>query len=134
MRGKWRRTIYQLNTPFKNPDEEGRTEIEVTDAKHPLFGRRFSLISITSSPHGSGQVFVAYRDSMVLRIPLASTTLAASRPLASTKLTRDAVTDLLTVAEDCEALCPLIPPRSGNTYQPTCNSVSETISRRSSRR
>ena len=127
-------TIYQLNTPFKNPDEEGITEIEVTDAKHPLFGRRFSLISITSSPHGSSQVFVAYRDSMVLRIPLASTTLAVSRPLASTKLTRDAVTDLLTVAEDCEALCPLIPPRSGNTYQPTCHSGSETISRRSSRR
>ena len=106
----------------------------MTDARHPLFGRRFALISISSSPHGPGHVFVAYRDSMVLRIALASTTLAASRPPALTKLTRDAVTDLLTVAEDCEALCPHIPPRSGSTCQANCNSVSETISRRSSRR
>src|SRR5256885_4225810 len=33
---------------FKNPDEENLTEIEVTDPTHPLFGRHFPLISVSS--------------------------------------------------------------------------------------
>jgi hypothetical protein len=41
---------------------------------------------------------------MVLRLPVASTTLAPSRPVISTKLTADAIQELLTIAEDCEAL------------------------------
>ena len=128
MRVKCYQTTYQLNTPFKNPDEEGVTNIEVTDPRHPLFGRCFPLISISSPLHGAGQAFVAYRDFMVLRIPLASTTLAASRPPASVKFTFDAVTDLLRVAEDCEALCPFIPLRSGSACPSSCKSASETTS------
>jgi hypothetical protein len=41
---------------------------------------------------------------MVLRLPVASTTLASSRPVISTKLTLDAVKEFMTIAEDCEAL------------------------------
>ncbi len=41
---------------------------------------------------------------MVLRLPVASTTLALSRPVISTKLTADAIKELMTIAEDCEAL------------------------------
>jgi hypothetical protein len=41
---------------------------------------------------------------MVLRLPVASTTLALSRPVISTKLTADAIQELMTIAEDCEAL------------------------------
>jgi hypothetical protein len=41
---------------------------------------------------------------MVLRLPVASTTLASSRPVISTKLTPDAIQELMTIAEDCEAL------------------------------
>jgi hypothetical protein len=41
---------------------------------------------------------------MVLRLPVASTTLASSRPVISTKLTPDAIKELLTIAEDCEVL------------------------------
>jgi hypothetical protein len=41
---------------------------------------------------------------MVLRLPVAATTLASSRPALSTKLTRDAVKELVMLAEDCEAL------------------------------
>jgi hypothetical protein len=48
-------------------------------------------------------VFVAYREYMVLRLPVASTTLALSRPVVATKLTRDAIKELMTIAEDCEA-------------------------------
>src|SRR6266566_2126241 len=96
-------TIPQLNTLFNNPNEENRTEIEVTDPTHPLFGRRFALISVSSPLHGQGSAFVSYREYMVLRLPVAATTLASSRPALSTKLTRDAVKELVMLAEDCEA-------------------------------
>ena len=102
--GRARRTILQHNTLFKNPDEQEPTEIEVTDPTHPLFGRRFPLISVSSPLHGPGNVLVCYREYMVLRLPVTSTTLAASRPVISTKLTYAAVKELVTIAEDCEAL------------------------------
>jgi hypothetical protein len=78
--------------------------VEVTDPTHPLFGRRFSLISVSAPLQGAGFAFVSYREYMVLRLPVASTTLALSRPVISTKLTADAIKELLTIAEDCEAL------------------------------
>jgi len=71
---------------------------------HPLFGRRFPLISVSSPLHGPGSVFVSYQEYMVLRLPVTSTTLAPSRPVLSAKLTLDAVQELVTLAEDCEAL------------------------------
>ena len=46
---------------------------------------------------------------MVLRLPVASTTLALSRPVISTKLTSDAIKEVMTIAEDCEALHALSP-------------------------
>ncbi len=131
---KWRRTIYQLNALVKNPDQEETTEIEVIDPRHPLFGRRFPLIEIRSSSHRLGHAYVGYRDPMVLCIPLASTTLAPSRPSSPTKLTYDAVKDLLVAAEECEVLCPIIPRPSGSTCQENSKSESKTTSRRSCRR
>ena len=128
------RTIYQLNTLFKNPDNTGPTEIEVTDPRHPLFGRRFPLISMSASPHGPGHILVGYRDGMVLCIPLVATTLAASQPYVLTKLTGEAVAELIALAGECEALCPLIQPLSGGDCPQTSNTTSSTISRRSSRR
>src|SRR5207302_10287486 len=87
--GPKNQTTYQLNTPFDNPDETSDSEIEVIDPRHPLFGRRFLLVSRTSSPHGPGHAFVPYREGMLLCIPLACTTLAPSRPPVCTKLTCD---------------------------------------------
>jgi len=104
MHAKFDRTIPQLNTLFNNPDEENRTEIEVTDPTHPLFGRRFALISVSAPLHGAGCAFVSYREYMVLRLPVASTTLALSRPVISTKLTSDAIKELMTIAEEGLAL------------------------------
>jgi hypothetical protein len=101
---KFGQTIRQLNTLFNNPQEGDRTEIEVNDPTHPLYRRRFPLISVSSPLHGPGFAFVSYRDNMVLRLPVAATTLAPSRPVISTKLTPDAIKELLTIAEDCEAL------------------------------
>jgi len=77
---------------------------------------------------------VGYRDAMVLCVPLASTTLAPSRPSSPTKLTYDAVKELLVVAEECEVVCPIIPASSGSTCPPNSNNESKTTSRRSFRR
>lgn len=76
----------------------------MVDPTHPLFGHRFPLISVSSPLHGPGNVLVSYREYMVLRLPVTSTTLATSRPVSSTKLTYAAVKELVTIAEDCEVL------------------------------
>src|SRR5713226_3545224 len=106
---RYYRTSLQLNTLFKNPDEKDPTEIEVVDPTHPLFGRRFPLISVSSPLHGPGNVLVSYRGYMTLRLPVTSTTLASSRPVISIKLTYSAVKELMTIAGDCEALNALSP-------------------------
>ncbi len=89
---------------------------------------------MSASPHGPGHILVGYRDGMALCIPLGATTLAASQPDVLTKLTGEAVAELIALAGECEALCPLIQPLSGSDCPQTSNITSSTISRRSSRR
>src|SRR5215475_4787864 len=128
------RTIYPLNAPLKNPLSHDLPEIEVTDLTHPLFGRRFPVVSRTSSPPGPGHVLVAYRQYMVLRIPVTATSLFPSLPVAHTKLTFQAVQDLVTLATQCEVLCPLAPPPSGPASLPNSKRKSGKNLPRSSRR
>ena len=128
------RTSHHLNTPFHNPRSEDVTEIEVTDPMHPLFSRRFPLISISAPTQGPGHVLVAYREHMVLRIPVQATNLAGPRPVVPTKLTLQALTEFVALAEHCEMLCHTNQKTSGNTCPPDSNSNSSRISRRSSRR
>ena len=71
--GGYCRTRPFHDAPFHNPPQSLPEEIEVTDPTHPLFRRRFAVVSISRPPHGSGHVLVAYRDGMQLRIPVAST-------------------------------------------------------------
>ena len=80
IRAPVRRTNYQLNTPFNNPLEENVTEIEVTDPTHPLFGRRFPVLSISSPPQNPGHVLVSYREQMTLRM---SSLIKSYRPIVS---------------------------------------------------
>src|SRR5256714_15596468 len=90
-------TIEHLNTPINNPPVDDPTEVEVTDPAHPLFGRRFALLSTRPRPHSVGYIFVAYRDTMVLRLPHVATSLVATPPESAsmTKLTLHAVTELM---------------------------------------
>jgi len=103
---------------------------------HPLFGRRFALLSTRPRPHSVGYIFVVYRNTMVLRLPQAVTSLVASPPESEsmTKLTSHAVTELISFAEQCEVLCPAIQPNSGIDSPPRGKPVSAPTSRRSSRR
>jgi hypothetical protein len=85
----------------------------VTDPTHPLFGRRFPVLSVTHPPGRLGQVLVAYGQGACLRIPVLATDLApctSARP--RTKLTRAALLDLLSLVKECEGSCP--EPRSAS--------------------
>jgi hypothetical protein len=105
-----RLSTYQHDAPFQNPPGESE-EVEVTDPTHPLFGRRFRVESISHPPHRPGHVTVAYREGMRLRLPVVATNLTpGSVTLPRTKLTRDALRDLLSVLKECESSCP--DPRS----------------------
>ena len=130
------RTIEHLNTPVNNPLVDDPAEIEVTDPTHPLFGRRFALLSTRPRPHRVGYIFVAYRDTMVLRIPQTATNLVSPPPKSAplSKLTSHAITELISLAEQCEVLCPATHPKSGIDSRPRGKPVSAPTSRCSSRR
>ena len=79
----------------------------MTDPTHPLFGRRFPVLSISHPPQRPGHVVVAYRDFMRLRIPVQATNLAAdSDARLRTQFTRDALLELLALVKECEDPCP----------------------------
>jgi hypothetical protein len=129
-------TTEHLNTPLNNPPIDDLAEVEVTDPGHPLFGRRFVSLSTRPRSHSMGYIFVAYRDTMVLRIPQTATNLVSppheSAPLS--KLTSHAITELISLAEQCEVLCPATQPKSGIDSRPRGKLVSAPTSRCSSRR
>lgn len=91
------------NTPFNDSEEIEAEEIEVTDSKHPLFGRKFAMRAANEPRQGRQYVFVVYRDHLLLRIPIDATNLALTRPTPITKLTFAAITELISLAEPYEA-------------------------------
>ncbi len=54
------RTTQQHDAPFQNPPQFDPELIEVTDPAHPLFGRRFPVLSVSQNPQPSGHIPVAY--------------------------------------------------------------------------
>jgi len=88
----------------------------VIDPTHPLYGRRFPIHSLSHPCHGSGHVFVAYRDDIRLRIPLAATNLATGPPPARrAKFTLEAIAQFLLLVKECAPPCSTDPPPSGNS-------------------
>jgi hypothetical protein len=87
----------------------------VTDPTHPLFGRRFRVVSISHPPHHPGHVTVAYRQQMRLRLPLEVTDLGlGNTSLVRAKFTREALLDFLRLVKECEGSCPVHPSASGS--------------------
>ena len=134
--GRSARTIEHLHTPVNNPLVDDPTEVEVTDPTHPLFGRRFALLSPRPRPHSLGYIFVAYRNTMLRRLPYAVTSLDAGPPESEprTQLTSHAVTELMSFAEQGEVRCPATQPNAGIDSPPCGKPVSAPTSQRSSRR
>jgi len=119
VRGIYCPTTYQVNTPLNNPLVEPALEVEVTDSTHPLYGRRFPLLFVSSPPNATSYVYVAYREYMTLRIPKDATNLAPNRSTLQTKLTVAAVEQLISVAEECKVLCQQNQKTSGSNYPNT---------------
>jgi hypothetical protein len=128
-----------VNAPFQNPAEGRLVEIEVIEPGHPLFGRRFPVVSV-SRPRATsegGHALVAHQGRVLLRLPLAATSLAA-RPLSDggrSKLTAEAAAELVALAEDSEvAACSSGPNASGDAPPRRCGARSPMTSQPSSRR
>ena len=103
-------------------------EVSVTDPGHPLYGRRFALVSGVAVPGAQRHVHVAYHGDATLRLPVAATSLHP-RPsgLAGTKLTLEAVRELLRLAAEGEHACPSAPTRSGQAC-PLTGAASSSMS------
>jgi hypothetical protein len=79
-------TSTHLGTPVRLPT--GRLEqVTVTDPAHPLYGRTFAVVTSAGTVGAYGQVTVAYRDDILLKIPVVATSLhPTSERLPSSKL------------------------------------------------
>ena len=89
--------------------------MEVVDPGHPLFGRRFRLLSVTRGTADTPQIFVRFRDGITLRVPLRATSLsmwAEDAPRA--KLSVIAVQELLALLKEYEQ-CPRHQEKSGTS-------------------
>ena len=96
-------TICQLNTPLNNPSENNLTEIEVIDPTHPLYGRRFPLVSVSRPPNGPRQALVIYQKDIMARIPVSATNLSHTPPvLSKAKLSIDALCELVDLAQQLQ--------------------------------
>jgi len=124
-----------VDTPFQNP--VAGDVIEVTDPRHPLFGRRFALGSGSRpTASGSGSVLVAHEEHILLRLPIVATSLASRPPdTAASKLTIEAVRELIALTESSGVeACSSDPGASGSASPRRCGATSPTSLPRSSRR
>jgi len=61
------------------PDRQGDVSsdiVEITDPTHPLFGRRFDIVSVDTVTCGESRVRVKYRFGLTLVLPISVTDLA----------------------------------------------------------
>lgn len=93
-------TSTHLDTPVRLVT--GRPEqVTVTDPAHPLYGRTFTVVAPASTVGASGQVTVAYRDDILLKIPVVATSLHPASPrLPSSKLSADSVRELVRITRE----------------------------------
>ena len=94
-----------LDAPFQNREASLPGDIEVTDPTHPLFGRRFAVASVGRVPRADGFVLVIYHATMLLRIPVSATNLWPVRRTVPTKLTPEAMVELIARAGESEDAC-----------------------------
>ena len=122
------RTNPHLDTLGSYSGAGAAAEVSVTDPGHPLYGRRFALVSAAAAPGAKRHVHVAYRGDATLRLPMAATSLhPLPHGLAGTKLTLEAIRELLRLAAEGEHPCPSAPARSGQAC-PLTGAASSSMS------
>ena len=99
----------------------------VHDPTHPRYGRRFLVASRPTRPDAQGLHFLVFlRETVQLRLPL-RVTLPVSTEQVVTKLTPEAVADLIATAHAC-GLWPSDPQPSGDSSPLPSNKPSSLIS------
>jgi hypothetical protein len=107
-------------------------DIRVIDPTHPLYDRRFQLVSIIRGTCSDSRVRVKWRFGLTLLLPLEVTNLVArnEQRTTPTKLSIEAMEELVAVAEGSEGACPSSLGRSGAIYRRRSAGRSSTISPR----
>jgi hypothetical protein len=110
----------------------------VVDPRHPLYGQRYRLISIgkeTTTRGACKESFarVHYRFGLTLLLPLGVTNLERKGfwRAATTKLSLEALQDLIALTEESEGACPSNLERSGAVCRKGSGRRSPKISPRS---
>jgi hypothetical protein len=121
------------NAPRADADVPIPANVEVIDARHPLYGRRFKLVSVIRGTCSDSRVRVKWRFGLTLLLPLEVTNLVPrnEQRTTPTKLSIEAMEELVAVAEGSEGACPSSLGRSGAIYRQRCAGRSSTISPRS---
>jgi hypothetical protein len=89
-------------------------QITVTDPAHPLYGRAFLLVSLASAPGPGSCAQVAYRNDIMLKIPIEATSLRPAAPsMPASKLTLHAIQELVRLAARGEPADPGAPDHAG---------------------
>ena len=108
-------------------------DVQVIDPTHPLYGRRFQLVSVIRGTCSDSRVRVKWRFGLTLLLPLEVTNLVPrnEQRTTPTKLSIEAMEELVAVAEGSEGACPSSLGRSGAIYRRRSAGRSSTISPRS---
>ena len=96
----------------------------VEDPTHPLYGRRFRVASRATRPGSrASYVLVFYRDELLLQIASSALLPPADGRFPRTKITPDAVAELIATARDC-GTCPSTHDTSGRRCPTRCERAS----------
>ena len=90
----------------------------VTDPAHPLFGREFRVISVTSKGLRESSVRVEYCKHITILIPLVATDQIERTDAMNSKLTYESVVELTSLAKEDGILCVSSQAESGKDSQP----------------
>jgi hypothetical protein len=119
--------IRQLTTPVDNSLDDAPEVVTIHDPSHPLYGRRLLVASRPTRPDAQGtHLLVFLRETVQLRLPL-RVTLPVSAEQTVTKLTPDAVAELIATAQACH-LWQSDPQPCGDSSPKTSNRPSLPIS------
>ena len=125
-----------INAPGTHADVPVPTEVEVIDQTHPLYRQRFRIVSVVRQGCGTGQVRIEWRFGLTLLLPLSATDIETPEELriTSTRLSIEALEDLVAVAEGSEGVCPSSLEKSGaHCRRQSAMKLSKTSQRRSQR-
>ena len=87
-------------------------KVKILDPKHPLFGKIFPLISIETPFKNKHVALVELSDNATLSISVSATDISFIGLQPSSKLTLEALKELVSLVNESEVLCSLLPKNS----------------------